>query len=51
MGKHIGYRLVARPEPDHTFWTACSISASVLLIKHRQFHMHLYDGQVTLRRS
>jgi len=22
MGKYIGHRLVARPEPDNTFWTA-----------------------------
>jgi len=27
MGKYIGHRLVARPEPDNTFWTASTLSS------------------------
>jgi len=33
MGKYIGHRLVARPEPDNTVLTASTLSQTVMLVK------------------
>jgi len=40
MGKYIGHRLVARPEPDNTFWTAGT---------HNMRIRHVYEQVYTQR--
>ena len=35
MGKYIGHRLVARPEPDNTFWTASTTPAVMSGVVHQ----------------
>jgi len=36
MGKYIGHRLVARPEPDNTFWTDGTVISFALIFLYRE---------------
>jgi len=43
MGKYIGHRLVARPEPDDTFWSDSTLYIRIQIIP---FYYYFYLGDL-----